>query len=319
MNKLPPLLSICIPTFNRGSILEKTLNSYINSKRFDEVEIIISDNASSDNTIDVCNKYTAKYKNIKYFRNRENIKDSNFSLVLDRASGYYLKLMNDSMLVHKEALNYMLSVIAAHSEDRTPIFFTGGKCSKKTNGDIIVCNSFGEYVVHLSYRVTANQCFGAWREDWNKVAHRNKYSKLMLNQVDWSYQILERQNAAILCTKPYYSLMEVGKRKGYNWFLVHITNYYTILQPYIIKGLLTNQQVREEKINHIKGLKAPLLKKYGWNILPNWEFEMTGATKILFNTFGRIPYFYAFMITLPIWGTFLYIKFLIRNKVYGSH
>ena len=64
-----PLLSICIPTFNRSSYLRNTLNSIVSQQEFlsEKVEIIISDNASTDETPDVVKEFTAKYSNIHYF------------------------------------------------------------------------------------------------------------------------------------------------------------------------------------------------------------------------------------------------------------
>lgn len=49
-----PLLSICIPTYNRASYLEGAILNIITDNAFgDEVEIIISDNASTDNTEEI--------------------------------------------------------------------------------------------------------------------------------------------------------------------------------------------------------------------------------------------------------------------------
>jgi abequosyltransferase len=46
-----PLLSICIPTYNRSQYLKQALETYVSNAAFDdEVEIVISDNASTDNT-----------------------------------------------------------------------------------------------------------------------------------------------------------------------------------------------------------------------------------------------------------------------------
>ena len=63
-----PLLSICIPTYNRAEILRRTLAKITSDKDFDEdIEIVISDNASTDNTQKVCQEFCASYKNIHYF------------------------------------------------------------------------------------------------------------------------------------------------------------------------------------------------------------------------------------------------------------
>ena len=45
---MKPLLSICIPTFNRASYLKQALDAYVNNTSLNEdVEIVISDNAST--------------------------------------------------------------------------------------------------------------------------------------------------------------------------------------------------------------------------------------------------------------------------------
>src|ERR1035437_6929312 len=99
------LLSICIPTYNRAEYLEETILSIVNQKRFQEtseVEIVISDNCSEDNTKQVCEKFIAICGDkIHYYRNSENIIDANFERVLSYGKGVFLKLNNDT-LVHQE-------------------------------------------------------------------------------------------------------------------------------------------------------------------------------------------------------------------------
>ena len=76
------LVSICIPTYNRSTYLRQSLERYIVEKEFidGKVEIVISDNASTDDTKMVVEEYVKKYKNIRYYRNKENIRDKNFPL-----------------------------------------------------------------------------------------------------------------------------------------------------------------------------------------------------------------------------------------------
>lgn len=66
MKNKQPLLSICIPTYNRSTYLEEALCNIINDTSFsDDIEIIISDNASTDNTQEIVSKYIKHYSNIK--------------------------------------------------------------------------------------------------------------------------------------------------------------------------------------------------------------------------------------------------------------
>ena len=54
------LVTICIPTYNSGEFIEDTLFSIIN-QTYKNIEIIIGDNASTDNTYDIVKKYQKKY------------------------------------------------------------------------------------------------------------------------------------------------------------------------------------------------------------------------------------------------------------------
>ena len=62
--------SIVIPTYNRANFIEKALTSAL-SQDYDDLEIIISDDCSSDNTADIVKKYHYD-KRVKYHRNTVN-------------------------------------------------------------------------------------------------------------------------------------------------------------------------------------------------------------------------------------------------------
>lgn len=70
-----PILSICIPTRNRWYSLQYTLKSIIDQDEFKSwyVEIVISDNASTDKTETEIKKLCKNYDNIVYYRNKENM------------------------------------------------------------------------------------------------------------------------------------------------------------------------------------------------------------------------------------------------------
>ncbi len=95
-----PLLSICIPTYNRAHYLQGCLESIV--CQFDDeavrnlVEVVISDNASEDNTGDLVKGYQKRFDNIKYFRNETNVLfDPNVVNSIEKASGVYCWYMGD--------------------------------------------------------------------------------------------------------------------------------------------------------------------------------------------------------------------------------
>ena len=61
------LLSICIPTYNRSQFLPETLQS-IFSQHIDDIEVVVCDNGSEDQTIEVMKQMQITYPQILYFR-----------------------------------------------------------------------------------------------------------------------------------------------------------------------------------------------------------------------------------------------------------
>ena len=64
-------IEILIPTYNRAQLLDNTLNSLLNSP-FKDCKIIVRDDASVDETPEICEKYSKLFKNMKIIRNIKN-------------------------------------------------------------------------------------------------------------------------------------------------------------------------------------------------------------------------------------------------------
>jgi len=102
MNSVP-LISICIPTFNREKYLEKCLES-IYKGWISDIEIVISDNASNDETERLVARY-AEFLPIRYRKNQKNLGfDINCALVVEMARGKYCWILGDDDVVLTDAL-----------------------------------------------------------------------------------------------------------------------------------------------------------------------------------------------------------------------
>lgn len=62
-----PLVSIVMPTFNRKSLLNRSINSVIN-QTYTDWELVIVDDGSSDNSFEIIDEYISRYENIRYLR-----------------------------------------------------------------------------------------------------------------------------------------------------------------------------------------------------------------------------------------------------------
>lgn len=84
-----PLVSIVFPLYNEGRFIRETLES-ITQQDYENIEIIISDNASTDNTADVCREFAEKDPRIIFIQQETNIGPARNAFIIARmAKGKY--------------------------------------------------------------------------------------------------------------------------------------------------------------------------------------------------------------------------------------
>ncbi len=90
--KFSPLITIGIPVFNGDEFIKRRIDSIVN-QTYSNFEIIISDNASTDDTSRICQSIINKEKNIHYYLQKKNIgSTNNFNFLIKNASGKYFVL-----------------------------------------------------------------------------------------------------------------------------------------------------------------------------------------------------------------------------------
>lgn len=95
LNEDKPLLSICIPTYNRAKYLDRLLAEILAPCEKLGIGVLVSDNGSTDNTQSILVKYKA-YGNLLCFRNNRNEGfDFNVLTLLQHVSSRYIWLMGD--------------------------------------------------------------------------------------------------------------------------------------------------------------------------------------------------------------------------------
>lgn len=84
-----PAVAIGMPVYNGAKYIRNALDSLL-AQTYADFELIISDNASTDDTEAICLEYTARDARIRYSRQASNIgSSSNFRFVLEQARGRY--------------------------------------------------------------------------------------------------------------------------------------------------------------------------------------------------------------------------------------
>jgi glycosyltransferase involved in cell wall biosynthesis len=116
------LVSIGLPVFNGSNYIEVAIESIL-GQTLTDFELIISDNASTDDTEEICRRYAAQDARIRYHRNVSNIGASaNFNRCFELASAKYFKW-------------------AAHDDVIEPTYLERCVAALESNPDAVLCQS----------------------------------------------------------------------------------------------------------------------------------------------------------------------------------
>ena len=121
MNEVPRL-SIGLPVYNGEKFLAESIESLL-GQSYEDFELIISDNASTDGTADICRRYAQQDPRIRYIRQQQNIGSApNHNFVIEQARGELFKHASHDDLYARDLVELCVSaldeypqVVLAHS------------------------------------------------------------------------------------------------------------------------------------------------------------------------------------------------------------
>ena len=111
------LITVIIPVFNKEKYLQKCLDSVIN-QTYSNLEIILINDASKDNSLKICKDYASKDDRIKLICNKRN-KGVSYTRNkgLEIAKGDYISFIDADDEIEKDTYKIMLSDIVRHNVD----------------------------------------------------------------------------------------------------------------------------------------------------------------------------------------------------------
>ncbi|MGC1216041.1 MAG: glycosyltransferase [Phormidesmis sp.] len=115
MVNAPPTLSIGLPVYNGEDFITQALDSFQN-QTFQDFEIIISDNASTDRTAEICQQYINDDSRISYYRSDNNLGAAwNYNRTFDLATGKYFKWASHDDLCDSSYLEKCIDILEQDS------------------------------------------------------------------------------------------------------------------------------------------------------------------------------------------------------------
>ncbi|MGH8615564.1 MAG: glycosyltransferase family 2 protein [Gammaproteobacteria bacterium] len=125
-----PRVSVGMPVYNGAPYIKEAIDSIL-SQSFDDLELIISDNASTDATEGICRACAALDPRVRYVRNARNLGASdNYNAVCRLSTGQYFKWASSNDLCAESFILDCAEILDRHSEvvlcyPRTKLFATG--------------------------------------------------------------------------------------------------------------------------------------------------------------------------------------------------
>ena len=172
-------VSIGLPVYNGENFLKYALDSLL-SQTFRDFEIIISDNASTDNTPKICQEYVLKDKRIRYIRQNNNMGALwNFNFVLKQSNKEYFIWVSSDDKLHPEFLEKNIDILEKNKNvvcsigdviysDVINYEFKSNNDTKKTFRQRYVKSTYGTYEskvrTYLKF-FQASMIYGLYRRD----------------------------------------------------------------------------------------------------------------------------------------------------------
>ena len=152
-----PKLSIVIPNYNGEENLKRSIESCKTIQiTEDNYEILIVDNKSSDNSVDIVNEMKKKFTNIRLIQNEKNVgRIQNWNVGIEKADGDYLIFLFANDLINEK--NNVHEVIEKLDSDKTISICISGLLKKEESKQYIKKAYFDE-IVKCSAKKFASNC-----------------------------------------------------------------------------------------------------------------------------------------------------------------
>jgi len=169
-----PLVSIGMPLFNEAKYLREALESLLNQD-YQHTEILLSDNASEDETSCICEEYANRDSRISVVRHQENIgAQKNFSDLVHRAKGKYFFWAGGHDLWHPSFISRCVSVLEEDPLLALAYPQTVKMDDKGENQEVVPCRidtrgmDAAKRYAHFVWHIDCNLVYGIWRREFLK-------------------------------------------------------------------------------------------------------------------------------------------------------
>lgn len=301
-----PLLSLCIPIYNRLSYLERQLARMLEDKDLfvKQIQLIISDNCSEDDLESCCIRFQKQGLNLVYHRNVVNIgAECNFEWCYNHANAKYIWILGSDDIPKKGVVRKIVECLETGYYGLLHLSMT------KMDQELTIYHNSDKMAVRMNYWVTFVSANILLLESLKKMnISKGNGSMIIHVPIILNACFFSPENAVLYLPQFFEEGTDGANNGGYNLFQVFVGNLFAIYESFVEKGLLSKGSY--EKIKKIEF--KDFLVSWIFSILilkKNRNFIRGNDWKILWKHYGCKPYAYYYLLK--------YLAESIFRKIYS--
>lgn len=305
-----PLLSLCIPTFNRAALLREALGAVLDqgdAAFFEAVEVLVFDNASADETEETVAAFQFQHPEmlLRYFRQPVNLGgDGNMLSLVQQASGEFVWILSDDDLLLPGALEKLFALVHAHPSaaafclnakafrqtptEAAPPYFSLPADREFTDPDETLL--FFETMITFMSLLVFRRSLIAGRDYTGKIGTYLITSYLFLD-------IIAEKQGIVVTHQPFLAL-RADNSGGFQFFKVFVTNFDRLIGEAVRHGY-SRKAMKRLMAGHLRRclfqhtLTFKVRGAIG-TLRPNWG----DAARRLLRVYGPHPF--VVLVLLPL-------------------
>ncbi|MBU3024417.1 glycosyltransferase [Zobellia galactanivorans] len=160
-------LSVIIPVFNVAPYLQRCIDS-IREQSFSNLEIILVDDGSTDNSLNICYEYAKKDSRIQVIQQVNGGSSIARNAGLKIATGNHIAFIDSDDWIHKDMFNFMMDYLIEHDLPVVECGIMASRTLKSLGKPTISGNKHIETKEEAMERIIQNNSFSVWRRIYRK-------------------------------------------------------------------------------------------------------------------------------------------------------
>jgi abequosyltransferase len=300
-----PLLSLCVPTYNRAAMLTEALNAILSQWESDlsetqrgNMEVLVFDNHSSDGTPEVLARIQSEFPCLRltYIRQPQNLgAGTNIVQAIGKAGGAYVFVLSDDDILLPGALSRVFTLAQQYpdvdafclnastflhdvQEAKSPVFTLSEDRMIKEPDEALLF--LGTWITFLSILVFRREAI-AGKDYTNRIATDFPHSYCFLD-------VLSRRNG-VLITKDAFLAVRGNNTGGYNFFAIFVTNFKQMLLDSLESGY-SPQAVRQVLRRHLRTFLFPFILSFKRSAFGSLTLNYRDGANRLLRAYGINPF-----------------------------